>query len=139
MGNVTEELIHKAAAVVNPQTIGDRLVGDVGCALVTDKGNIYLGVCLDLPSGTGFCVEAGSIAAMVTAGELRISQIVAVWKDEEDRIYVVSPCGRYREFIRRMHRDNLDTDIVLGRDKIVKLRELLPLLDVFTPVGPPEE
>ncbi len=139
MRNVTEDLIHKAAAVVNPQRIGDRLVGDVGCALVTEKGNVYLGVCLDLPSGTGFCAEASAIAAMVTAGELRISRIVAVWKDEEGRAYVVSPCGRCREFIRQMHEGNLETDIVLGRNKVVKLSELLPLPDLFTPVGPPDE
>src|SRR5215831_2031284 len=90
MGNITETLIKRAAAVANPRQVGDRLVGDVGCALVTDQGNIYVGVCLDTASGTGFCAEASAIAAMVTAGEFRISQIVAVWKDEQGRMFVLS-------------------------------------------------
>jgi cytidine deaminase len=134
MGNVTDTLIKRAAAVVNPRRIGDRLVGDVGCALVTDQGNIYVGVCLDTASGTGFCAEASPIAAMVTAGEFRISQIVAVWQDEKGRIYVLSPCGRCREFIRQLHGENLETNVVLGRDNVVKLRELLPYPDQFMPV-----
>ena len=129
-----EELIERAAAVVHPQQIGDRLVGDVGCALVTDQGNVYVGVCLDLPSGTGFCAEASAIAAMVTAGELKISRIVAVWKDDMGQTYVLSPCGRCREFIHQMHAENLEADVVLGRDNVVKLRELLPHPDQFSPV-----
>jgi cytidine deaminase len=130
-----DELIEKAAAVVNPRRIGDRLVGDVGAALVTDTGNVYVGVCLDLASGTGFCAEASAIAAMVTAGEQRIARIVAVWKDERGRLYVISPCGRCREFIRQMHEANLDTGIVLGRSHVVTLRELLPQPGLFTPVA----
>ncbi len=74
-------LIEKAKSVVNPRKIRDFLVGDVGSALVTDKGNIYLGVCMDISSGIGFCAEHSAIAAMVTAGEYRIAKIVAVWKD----------------------------------------------------------
>jgi cytidine deaminase len=132
--NVTDTLIKQAAAVVNPRRIGDRLVGDVGCALVTDQGNIYVGVCLDTASGTGFCAEASAIAAMVTAGEFRISRIVAVWKDEKGGVYVLSPCGRCREFIRQMHEGNLETYVVLGRDNIIELRELLPYPDSFIPI-----
>jgi cytidine deaminase len=134
MGNITDTLIKRAATVINPQRIGDRLVGDVGCALVTDKGNVYVGVCLDTASGTGFCAEASAIAAMVTAGEFRIKQIVAVWKDERGGIFVLSPCGRCREFIKQMHKENLETDIVLGKGSIVKLHELLPHPDQFVPV-----
>jgi cytidine deaminase len=136
MRNVTATLIERAAAVVNPRQIGDRLVGDVGCALVTDQGNIFVGVCLDTASGTGFCAEASAIAAMVTAGEFRISQIVAVWKDENGRISVLSPCGRCREFIHQIHEQNLETNVVLGRDRVIKLHELLPYPDQFTPLEP---
>lgn len=129
-------LIDAAAAVVHPQRIGDRLVGDVGCALVTDQGHVYRGVCLDLPSGTGFCAEASAIAAMVTAGEFRISRIVAVWKDEAGGVYVLAPCGRCREFIRQMHPENLDTSVILGRERAVPLRDLLPDAGLFTLVEP---
>ena len=66
--------------MVYPRKVDGRLSGDVGCALVTRAGNVYLGVCIDTGSGTGFCAEHSAIAAMVTGGELEIASIVAVWK-----------------------------------------------------------
>ena len=129
-----ETLISQAASVVRPKKIGDHLVGDVGCALLTEAGNIYLGVCLDLPSGIGFCAEHSAIAAMVTAGEFRIEKIVAVWKDEQGATFVISPCGRCREFIWQIHPDNLETDVILAADQISKLRELLPFANSFQKV-----
>ncbi len=121
-----EDLITAARAALNPHPVGDRLVGDVAAALVTAGGNRYRGVCIDTGSGTGFCAEASAIAAMVTAGEHRIAKIVAVWRDAEDRLYVLPPCGRCREFIRQVDPGNLDTEVVLGRERSVTLRELLP-------------
>ena len=110
-------------------------MGDVGASLVTEAGNVYVGVCIDMPSGTGFCAEVSAIAAMVTAGEFRISRIVAVWKDENGDAYVVSPCGRCREFIRQMHEGNLDTGVILGPGEVVALRDLLPHAKRSTPLG----
>lgn len=121
-----EELIKKAVSVINAREVDERLTGNVGCALVTDGGNVYTGVCIDTGSGTGFCAEASAIAAMVTAREGKIRTIVATWKDENGEIHVVSPCGRCREFIRQMHEDNLDAEVILGKDEVVKLRGLLP-------------
>src|SRR5258707_15763471 len=106
---MVEMLIERAATVVNPRRVGDYLIGGVGCAVVTDQGNIYVGVCLDLPSGLGFCAEASAIAAMVTAGEQRIAQIVAVWKDADGAVHILSPCGRCREFIAQIHSANMET------------------------------
>src|SRR5690242_20995176 len=126
MENVTDTLIKRAAAVVNPRQIGDRLVGDVGCALITDQDNIYVGVCLDTASGLGFCAEASAIAAMVTAGEQRIAQIVAVWKNENGALYILSPCGRCREFIAQIDSGNMETEVILASDRAIPLRELLP-------------
>jgi cytidine deaminase len=124
-----EELIRQAEAVVNPRKVGDRLFGDVGCALVTDMGNRYVGVCIDTGSGTGFCAEHSAIAAMVTAGELKIEKIVAVWKDEHGTTVVLPPCGRCRAFIRQISEANVETDVILARDNEMKLKELLPYHD----------
>jgi cytidine deaminase len=121
-----EELIQAARAVLNPHVVADRLFGDVGAALVTTKGNRYFGVCIDTGSGTGFCAEHSAIAAMVTAGEYHITQIVAVWRDEQGVLYVLPPCGRCREFIRQIDQANIDTEIILGRDRSARLRDLLP-------------
>ena len=128
-----EQLIEKAGSIVNPRRIGDYLVGDVGCALLTDRHNVYLGVCIDAGSGIGFCAEHSAIAAMVTAGEYRIKKIVAVWRDGE-KTCVLSPCGRCREFIRQIDEGNLDTEVILDANRTVKLLELLPMHDWFQKV-----
>jgi cytidine deaminase len=125
-GPTEEELISNAASVINPKTVGDRLFGDVGCALITRDGNLYLGVCIDTASGTGFCAEHSAIAAMVTAGEYSIEKIVAVWKNDNGVAYALPPCGRCREFIRQVDEGNLDTDVIVGRGKVSKLKDLLP-------------
>ena len=123
-----DELIVMAAGALNPHTTADgRVFGDVAAALVTDRGTVFCGVCIDTGSGTGFCAEHAAIAAMVTAGEYRIARIVAVWRDDrEGEMHVVPPCGRCREFIRQIDEANLATEVVLGTTKVVTLQELLP-------------
>lgn len=119
------ELVDHAAGLLNPRRVGDRLFGDVAAVLVTPAGNQFGGVCIDTPSGTGFCAEHAAIAAMVTAGEYRISKIVAVWRDKGGTLYVLPPCGRCREFIRQIDASNLDAQVLLGRDSRAALRELI--------------
>ena len=120
-----QELIERAAGVINARQNGAYLVGDVGCALETEAGNVHLGVCIDAMSGMGFCAEHNAIGAMITAGETRITRIVAVWKEGEDR-YVIAPCGRCRQFIYEADEGNLDTQVILGPGQIAPLRDLLP-------------
>jgi cytidine deaminase len=128
-------LIERAATVVRPRKIGAYLVGDVGAALLSDGGNVYTGVCLDISSGIGFCAEHSAIAAMVTAGEYRIQKIVAVWKDESGQVCIVAPCGRCREFMRQIHAENLATEVIMERDRVVRLAELLPYHDWYHPLS----
>ena len=126
-----EELIQKAASVINPKKIGDFLVGDVGCALITPAGNVYTGVCIDASSGMGFCAEHSAIAAMVTAGEYRIERLAGVWKNDKGEVKVLPPCGRCREFIRSIDNGNLEADILMKDGKVLKLKELLPYHNWF--------
>ena len=137
MGSVMDddELIASAASFLNPREVQGRLVADVASTLVTDRGTAYHGVCIDTACGTGFCAEHSAIAAMVTGGEERIAAIVAVWRDGDGVLFVLPPCGRCREFIRQLHADNLDTRVVLGRDRAVPLRELLPAHEWPAPLG----
>lgn len=119
-----DELIQEARAVVNPREIAHGCtVGDVGCALLTDRGNLYVGVCIDAVAGIGFCAEHSAIAAMVTHGEQNIRRVVAVLGDGT----VLPPCGRCRELMRQLAPANLaHTEVLLGGDRAVKLRDLLP-------------
>jgi cytidine deaminase len=119
-----DELIRQAQAVIQPRKIaGGFTIGDVGCALLTDKGQLHVGVCIDVSGGIGFCAEHSAIAAMITHGEQSIRRIVAVLGDGT----ILPPCGRCREFMRQIDSGNMDrTEVLLSRDKMVRLRELLP-------------
>ena len=124
------ELIDKALSVVRAHNNGPHMVGDVGCALITEGGELFTGVCIDAPSGLGFCAEANAIGSMVTAGQTRIRTIVAVWCEGADP-YVLSPCGRCRQFIYQTDKANLDCQVVLDAERSVPLSELLPYHDWF--------
>lgn len=137
-GISNDDLISSATRLLNPHHVGDRLFGDVACVLVTEAGNRYSGVCIDTSSGTGFCAEHAAIAAMVTAREYRIARVVAVWRDDEGLVYVLPPCGRCREFILQIDPANLETLVMLGRDKAAVLRDLLPLTAWPEPLSTPE-
>ena len=119
-----DELIQHAQAVVAPRKIAhDFTVGDVGCALLTARDRLHVGVCIDVGGGIGFCAEHSAIASMITHGEQSIRRIVAVLGDGT----VIPPCGRCREFMRQIDASNMDyTEVLLGRDKVVRLRDLLP-------------
>ena len=118
------EMIEKAMTVLRPIKLAHaNEAGEVACALLSASGNIYLGVCIDVCGGMGFCAEHSAIAAMITAGETRISKIVAVGNNNR----ILSPCGRCREFMAQIDVMNFDcTDVILGEDRVVKLQELLP-------------
>jgi len=131
-----DDLIETAAASLHPHRVGDRLFGDVASALTTDRGNLYIGVCIDTGCGTGFCAEHAAIAAMVTAGEYRIRRIAAVWRDDKSgHLHVLPPCGRCRQFIHQIDATNIQALVVLGRDESVQLGELLPRYNWPQPIG----
>ena len=118
------EMIEKAKSVLKPRELFlGNSAGDVACALLSSNGNLYLGVCIDISSGIGFCAEHSAIAAMITAGESGIAKIVAVWGENT----VLPPCGRCRELMCQIDERNLDsTDVILGESMVVKLRDLMP-------------
>jgi cytidine deaminase len=88
---------------------------------------VYRGVCLDTDSGLGFCAERTAISQMITNKEYKIKKIAAVWNDNPEKdLYVLPPCGVCRQYMLMLSEDALNIDVVLGSDKTVKLRELLP-------------
>lgn len=58
---------------------------------------------------------------MLKNNESRIVKIVA-----SNANCVVPPCGRCREFIRMVNKDNLEALVMIGENEVVKLKELLP-------------
>lgn len=118
-----EKLYNLACEVAIPRKLTDNSdCGGVGAVLLTDKDNIYKGVCIDTMSSMGFCAEHAAAGTMVTAGESHVIAMVAVnWAGE-----VYYPCGRCREFINQLHDDNINAKVMVSRDKVVTLKELLP-------------
>jgi len=118
-----DELYTLACDTLNPRQLSDSAdAGGVAAALETDSGHIYKGVCIDTACSLGFCAEHAAIAAMITAGENRIVKIVAVGSNGK----VMPPCGRCREFIAQVHPENMATQVMVARDVVVPLSELLP-------------
>lgn len=118
-----DALYETAKAVVNPRKLSDHAeAGGVGAAILSKDGSVYTGVCIDTSSSMGFCAEHAAAAAMITAGESRVFKMIAVRWDGR----ILPPCGRCREFIRQLHGDNLEAEVMVAEGVTVTLRELLP-------------
>lgn len=66
----------------------------VGCAIRSDAGHVYVGCNVEnvaYPEGT--CAEAGAIAAMIAAGDKRITEVAVI----ADCPSPVPPCGGCRQ------------------------------------------
>lgn len=124
------DLIKAAEAVLKPYTTkSGRVFGDVGAAVLSEGGKVYTGVCVDT-AGWGLCAERSALAAMITSGEYRISKVVAVWRDERNgKLSVLPPCGICRDFMRGIEENNLEAEVVLGRRKSAKLKDLIPYFE----------
>ncbi len=99
-------------------------VGAVSAALLTTKGTIYVGVCVDTACSLGMCAERNAIANMITNGESQIAKIVAVMPDGKAGM----PCGACREFMMQLDKDAGEIEILCDYEtkKSVKLNALIP-------------
>lgn len=122
MDNDTLKLIESARAVCGEFQLGRYFsAGSVGAAIQTASGNIYTGICIDLACGLGFCAEVSAVAEMLKHRETHVLRVVAVNQDG-----ILPPCCRCREMLVQVDTSNLDCLVILGEDRTVRLRELLP-------------
>jgi cytidine deaminase len=118
-----DSLYQLARSVVNPRRLSDVAeAGGVGAAILTEAGHTYVGVCIDTACSMGFCAEHAAAAAMVSAGENRIMRVVSVGCDGR----IIAPCGRCREFMIQLHPENGDAQVLVAKDTVVRLHDLLP-------------
>ena len=98
--------------------------GAVSAALLTEKGNIYVGVSIDTACSLGMCAERNAIANMITNGESRIKKIVALMPDGKAGM----PCGACRELMMQLGDKAGETEILCDYEKkrTVKLKSLIP-------------
>lgn len=118
-----EELIrHAQSAAVNFQSSEDCHAGSVGAAILAEDGNIYTGLCIDVPSGMGFCAEHSAVAEMLKKKISKISCVVAANSNGK----ILAPCGRCREFMIQINGSNREAEVIVGPENRVSLGSLLP-------------
>ncbi|MFK7844263.1 MAG: cytidine deaminase [Rhodothermales bacterium] len=118
-----DELIATANGLVGEFQLSNEwtTAGAVGAALITDKGNVYTGINVDLQCGIGFCAEHSAVASMLGERETRIEMIVAVTSAG-----VVPPCGRCREMLIQLNAGNAETKVIVDAKNWMHLSDLLP-------------
>lgn len=120
-----DKLYSAAVGVQNGRTISPFIdAGGVAAAILTKRGNIYVGVCIDTASALGMCAERNAIANMITNGESQIDKLVAVMPDGR----LGAPCGACREFMMQLDKDSGSIEILLDLEekRTVRLKELVP-------------
>ena len=98
--------------------------GGVSAAVLSAKGNIYTGVCIDTACSLGMCAERNAIANMITNGESQIAKIVAVMPDGKAGM----PCGACREFMMQLDKTAGEIEILSDYEtkKTIRLKSLTP-------------
>ena len=125
MNNIWNELYQAAVKVQNGREISPFVeAGGVAAAILTESGNMYVGVCIDTACSLGMCAERNAIANMITNGESRINKLVAVMSDGTLGL----PCGACRELLMQLDKSSGDIEILIDLEtqRTVKLKELVP-------------
>lgn len=125
MKTIWHALYDTAKEKLNPRVLTPFMdAGGVAAAILTDKGNVYTGVCIDTCSGLGMCAERNAIANMITNGESRIVKLVCVMGSGN----VGSPCGACREMMMQLDQHSTEIEILTDLDTLstVTLGELVP-------------
>lgn len=119
-----KQLYDAAKSKLNPRQISPLIeAGGVASAVLTDRGSIYTGVCIDTACGLGMCAERNAVANMITNGESRIVRLACVMGDGTPGL----PCGACRELLMQLCEQNAAMEILTDcAGTTVTLRELLP-------------
>ena len=136
---IWDKLYNEAYKVQNRRIMSPFIEGgQVAAAILTKKGNIYTGICLDTASTLniytgicldtastlGICAERNAIFNMLTNGESQIDKIVCVMSNGD----VGTPCGACRELIMQLDKDSKDIQILIDKDtyKTITMDKLMP-------------
>ena len=120
-----DKLYIAARKVQNERKLSPLIeAGSVSAAVLSSKGNIYTGVCIDTACSLGMCAERNAIANMITNGENQILKMVAVMPDGKAGM----PCGACREFMMQLNKTAGETEILRDYEtkKVIRLKSLTP-------------
>lgn len=118
-----KDLKEIAAKFAKSKTLNDFIeYGEVAAAIETAEGNVYTGISIDTACSMGFCAEHSAVAEMLKNGEHLIRAVVAVGNDGN----AVPPCGRCRELMSQLSKENLSAIVEVKNGVFTTLKELLP-------------
>ena len=126
MDKIWTELYNKAKEALNPIKLNDYIsCGEVAAAILSKKGNIYVGVCIDTCSALGICAERNAIFNMVSNKDYEIDKVLCILPDGSNG----APCGACRELmVQLMPGKYQDVEIMLDykSGKTIKLGDVTP-------------
>ena len=120
-----DRLYFAARSIQTKRDVSPFIVaGPVAAALMTVKGNIYTGVCIDTACSLGMCAERNAISTMITNGESEITKILALKADGE----IIMPCGSCRELMMQLSKDSPNIEVLIDYESraAVVLGTLIP-------------
>ena len=127
MDKIWDELYKRAKEALNPIKLNDYVsCGEVSAAILSKKGNIYVGVCMDTCSGLGICAERNAIFNMVTNKEYEIDKVLCVMPDGS---IGGAPCGACRELmVQLMPKTYKDIEFMMDykTGRTIKLGDVTP-------------
>lgn len=98
-------------------------ISEVAVAVLSASDKVYIGKSIKTTCSLGLCAENVAMANMILNRETQIKKLVAVYEGGK----IISPCGKCREFLYQMNHKNLKCEIMIGKNQIVTLQELLPI------------
>lgn len=126
MDKIWTTLYEAAKKVQNGRRVSGYVeAGGVAAAILSKKGNIYTGVCVDTCSTLGICAERNAIFNMLTNGDDQIEKVLAIMPDGKTG----APCGACRELMVQLMPDSYKAvEIMLDYEtgKTITLEELTP-------------
>lgn len=101
----------------------DFEIGSVGCALINENGDIFLGKNLDMSCSLGMCAERNAISTALTSALSPIKKLICVHKSGK----IITPCGACVEFMKQMDYLTKDIEIIYSLNplKIFHLDDLV--------------
>ncbi len=126
MDKIWRDMYDAALKVQNARKISECVdAGGVSAAVLSDKGKIYTGVCVDTCCTLGICAERNAIFNMITNGDDKIERVLAVMGDGK----CGAPCGACRELIVQLMVDDYKNVLIMtdyDNDEVVTLGEITP-------------
>lgn len=118
-----QNLYEKANKLAKEERVEEHTyISEVAVAVLSATGKIYMGRSIKTTCSLGLCAENVVMSNMILNGETEIKKMVAVYEGGK----IISPCGKCREFLYQMNHKNLQCEIMIAKDKVVTLRDLLP-------------